>query len=248
MARYELTDQEWERIAPLLPPTHTGKRGHPWRDHRPVLNAILWILGSGAPWADLPGGYPPRSTCNDRLICWQEDGTWERVLQALQASADQDGDLIWVNNALDATIVRVHQHAAGARRLKKRPGSGRTDTSIDVTDAENRRSRSPRGPNSLRTDRRESGHRTQSRRTDKQNSSARRRSRPADGSGFDGRSGTREHPNGGRAQPGSGTAPRSGSSPEAACPPANRQGIYRQTVPSDPAKPSYHRGHSDQDK
>jgi len=129
MARYELTDSEWEQIAPLLPPTHPKKRGHPWSDHRDVLNGILWILRSGAPWQDLPDRYPPRSTCHDRLQRWQQDGTWTRILQAVQAKYDHEGNLIWAENALDASIVRAHQHAAGARRIKKRPTSGRTTPS-----------------------------------------------------------------------------------------------------------------------
>ena len=148
MARYELTDQEWERIAPLLPPTHTGKRGHPWSEHRPVLNAILWILRSGAPWADLPERYPPRSTCHDRLRVWQANGTWDRVLQALQSAADQNNEVIWVNNALDASSVRAHQHAAGARRQKKRTRSGQTEVYVTVVDTRNRRNRSRRSRSS----------------------------------------------------------------------------------------------------
>src|SRR5579871_2761578 len=130
MARYELTDQEWERLAPLLPPTHSGKRGHPWTDHRAVLNGILWILRPGAPWQDLPDRYPPKSTCNDRLRRWKADGTWEHLLQQIQAQEDHDKRVIWVNDALDATIVRAHQHAAGARRSKKRASSGRTEIHV----------------------------------------------------------------------------------------------------------------------
>lgn len=173
MARYEMTDQEWERIAPLLPPTRSGKRGHPFRDHRPVINAILWILRSGAPWEDLPDRYPPRSTCNDRLRRWQADGTWDRVLQQLQAQADQNRNIIWVDDALDATIVRAHQHAAGARRLKKRPKSGQTAIYVTVIDTGNARSRSRHG---LRTGRRRTlqpGAGSQPRRTDKQSTPAR---------------------------------------------------------------------------
>ena len=166
MARYDITDTEWEQIAPLLPPTHTGKRGRPSAEHRPVLNGILWILRSGAPWRDLPQRYPPCSTCNDRLRRWQQDGTWERVLQALQAKADQDENVIWVNNALDASIVRAHQHAAGARRPKKRPKSGRTYIYVSVLDTPGTSNRSQ-----LR------GARTQSRRTDEQVSPTGRRKR-----------------------------------------------------------------------
>lgn len=171
MARYELTDAEWEQIAPFLPPTHPGKRGHPWSDHRAVLNGILWILRSGAPWQDLPQRYPPRSSCHDRLQRWQQDGTWLRILQAVQAQYDQRGNLVWAENALDASIVRAHQHAAGARRPKKRPGSGRTRA------CRVRSSRKLRG-----------GAGTQPRRSEQQNPSAGGRQRTPDGVAPDGRS------------------------------------------------------------
>jgi transposase len=127
MARGDLTDQQWQRIEPLLPPEHSGKKGHPYRPHRPVLNGILWIKRTGAPWEDLPDRYPPRSTCHDRLMRWQRDGIWEQVLQALLSAADAAGELDWGNAAVDSTSVRAHQHAAGARRTpaKERRGGKR---------------------------------------------------------------------------------------------------------------------------
>ena len=181
MARYELTDEEWERIAPLLPPTHPHKPGHPWTDHRAVLNGILWILRTGAPWEDLPERYPPKSTCNDRLRRWQADGTWEKILQLLQAQADQDHNVVWVEDALDATIVRAHQHAAGARRQKKRTQSGRTEIHV-LAEGDLRRLRRRRF---LR-------HRsvgTQPRRANEQVAPVGGRSRASSGAAFDGRSG-----------------------------------------------------------
>src|SRR3954453_9031280 len=116
MARGDLTDQQWERLEPLLPPERSGMKGHPYRPHREVVNGILWIQRTGAPWEDLPADYPPRSTCHDRLMRWQQDGTWEKVLQALLAEADAQGELALVQAAVDSTTVRAHQHAAGARR------------------------------------------------------------------------------------------------------------------------------------
>src|SRR3954447_10750229 len=124
MARGDLTDQQWRRLEPLLPPERPGKRGHPYRPHRAVLNGILWIQRTGAPWEDLPARYPPRSTCHERLMRWQRDGIWEQVLQGLLAEADAEGELAWVHAAVDATTVRAHQHAAGAR---KRPARVRRD-------------------------------------------------------------------------------------------------------------------------
>src|SRR5262245_32873678 len=120
MARGDLTDRQWERLQPLLPPERSGKKGHPYRPHREVLNGILWIQRTGAPWEDLPERYPPRSTCHDRLLRWQQDGTWEHVLQALLAAADAHRELAWAAAALDSTTVRAHQHAAGARHQPSR--------------------------------------------------------------------------------------------------------------------------------
>ena len=116
ITRGDLTDRQWERLQPLLPPERSGKRGRPYRSHRDVIDGILWVKRTGAPWRDLPERYPPRGTCHGRLTQWQQDGTWERILQALLAQADAKGELDWVHAAVDSTIVRAHQHAAGARR------------------------------------------------------------------------------------------------------------------------------------
>jgi transposase len=117
MARGELTDVQFQKLEPLLP-KKTGKRGHPWREHRQVINGILWILRTGAPWEDLPPRYGPPSTCNDRLLRWKRDGTWQRILEALQSDADTDGALDWEEGSLDASIVKAHPHAAGAPRRR----------------------------------------------------------------------------------------------------------------------------------
>jgi len=131
MARGDLTDRQWERLQPLLPPERSGKKGHPYRPHRAVLNGILWIQRTGAPWEDLPERYPPRSTCHDRLMRWQQAGIWEKVLQALLAEADAQGELALVQAAVDSTTVRAHQHAAGARRqpAKRRQAGKRGEQS-----------------------------------------------------------------------------------------------------------------------
>lgn len=125
MARGDLTDAQWERLAPLLPPERSGKKGHPYRPHRAVLNGILWIQRTGAPWRDLPDRYPPPGTCSDRLYRWQRTGVWEQVLQALAAEADAHGELAWVHVAVDSTTVRAHQHAAGARKTPGKRGRSR---------------------------------------------------------------------------------------------------------------------------
>jgi transposase len=115
MERGELTDNEWARLAPLLP-SSKGRRGRPFQDHRRILNGILWIARTGAPWRDLPPRYGSWHTCHDRLRRWTREGRWEQLLQALQAQADAEGRLDWESMLVDSTIVRAHQHAAGAQK------------------------------------------------------------------------------------------------------------------------------------
>jgi transposase len=84
--RFELTDQEWERLAPLLPAMTPGRGGR-WRDHRQVLNGILFRVRSGVPWRDLPERYGPWETVYKRFARWQTDGTWARIEAALRTQA-----------------------------------------------------------------------------------------------------------------------------------------------------------------
>ena len=112
VGRGEITDKAWEQIAPLLP--ENGQRGGQWQDHRKVVNGILWKLRSGAPWRDLPERYGPWQTCYDRFVRWRRDGTWDRLLEHLQTKSDAVGGVEWVVS-VDSSVVRAHQHAAGAR-------------------------------------------------------------------------------------------------------------------------------------
>src|ERR687886_940330 len=111
--RGELTDEAWARIAPLLP--ENGRRGGRWRDHREVVNGILWKMRAGAPWRDLPARYAPWQTCYDRFVRWRRDGTWDRLLAHVQTKSDAVGEVVW-EVSLDSTVARAHQHAAGARK------------------------------------------------------------------------------------------------------------------------------------
>ena len=113
VGRGELTDKAWEQIGPLLP--GNGRRGQPWAEHRRVINGILWKLRTGAPWRDLPERYGPWKTCYDRLVRWRRDGTWDRLLAHAQTKSDAVGEVEW-EVSLDSSVVRAHQHAAGARK------------------------------------------------------------------------------------------------------------------------------------
>src|SRR5215207_7048074 len=124
MRRHELTDEEWATLEPLLPPSRPAT-GRPNKNHRTILNGILWILRTGAPWRDLPERFGPWRTVYSRFRRWQQAGVWERALAALQSAADAAGLLDWSLHFVDATGVRAHQHAAGARRSEQALGRSR---------------------------------------------------------------------------------------------------------------------------
>lgn len=97
-------------------PAEKPRTGRPNEDHRRILNGILWVHRTGAPWRDLPARYGPVGTVSSRFYRWRAAGVWEGVLAGLQAEADAAGGLDWDLHFVDATVVRAHQHAAGARR------------------------------------------------------------------------------------------------------------------------------------
>ena len=113
MGRADLSNAKWEWLRPLLPPT--DRRGGRWRDHRQVINGIIWRTRTGAPWRDLPERYGPWQTCYKRFARWEIDGTWARIEQLVQRDADAVGELDW-RVQVDTSVVRAHQHAAGARK------------------------------------------------------------------------------------------------------------------------------------
>lgn len=106
--RYALTDEQFERLEPLL----SGKPGDPGRnaaDNRLFLDAVLWIARTGAPWADLPERFGKHDTVYQRFNRWAKLGRWEAIFEVLQ-----EPDTEWL--MLDSTVVRAHQHAAGAKK------------------------------------------------------------------------------------------------------------------------------------
>jgi transposase len=111
--RYELTDEEWERIESLLPGREGDPGGH-GEDNRLFVNAVIWIARSGAPWRDLPERFGLWNSVFQRFNRWSKAGVWEQVYRALQSP-----DLAAL--LLDSTVVRAHQHAAGSPEKKSRP-------------------------------------------------------------------------------------------------------------------------------
>jgi transposase len=103
----DLTDEQWDVLKPLLPvpPRRPDGRGRPWRDPRAILNGILWILRTGAPWQDLPPRYPPSQTCHRRLQSWVHSGALERILRALATALEERGGLDLAECFIDGTFV-----------------------------------------------------------------------------------------------------------------------------------------------
>jgi transposase len=103
----ELTDDQWALIAPLLPelPRRADGRGRPWRDNRAVMNGVLWVLRTGAPWADLPARFPPYQTCHRRFQAWVKAGALRQVLETLAADLHKRGGLDLTECFIDGTFV-----------------------------------------------------------------------------------------------------------------------------------------------
>lgn len=113
--RFDLTDEEWAELEPLMP----AKRKSARVDDRRVVNAILHVLRSGIPWRDLPEAYGPYTTAYNRFNRWAGRGIWKRVFEHL-ATKSRDG-----LHMIDSTVVKAHRSAAGAKggRHGKESGS-----------------------------------------------------------------------------------------------------------------------------
>jgi transposase len=118
MKRHELTDQQWELLAPLLPP-RPRRRGGQWKDDRLMLNAIFWRLNTGAPWRDLPERYGPHQTVHDRFTALQRSGLLDRILETLQFHLNERGLIDFDLWCVDGTSIRASRAAAGASAKKK---------------------------------------------------------------------------------------------------------------------------------
>lgn len=110
-----LSDAQWALIEQLLPRSEHA-RGPNFKNNRQIVEGILYRLRTGVPWRDLPGCFGPWQTVWKRQRRYASDGTWDRIMVALAAIADDGSALDWAVS-IDSTVVRAHQHAAGARRI-----------------------------------------------------------------------------------------------------------------------------------
>ena len=135
MPRHRLTDDQWEVIKDLFPaPKPTGR---PPRDPREVLDAILWVLRTGAPWRDIPEEYGPWSTIWDLFDKWNSDGTFDAILHRLRAAEIDLGNLDLELWCVDGTVVRAARCAGGGG--KKVTPKNRQTTRWDAREAVSQR-------------------------------------------------------------------------------------------------------------
>jgi transposase len=132
----DLTDDQWSIVREYIPEPEqlrtSEKGGRPWRDPRDVLNGILWILRTGAQWSEMPGKYPPYSTCHRRLTKWNKQGVFDKILRALAQHLRDVGQV-------DLTEAYIDGSHAGAKRgvlmlaeldVAKRPRSWQWSTAM----------------------------------------------------------------------------------------------------------------------
>ena len=112
--RFDLTDEQWAALEPLLPAPPRPGRPSLW-SKRQLIDGIRWRVRTGAPWRDMPVGYGSWAAAYGLFRRWQRAGVWQAILTALQAAAEAAGRITW-DVSVDSTIARAHQHAAGARK------------------------------------------------------------------------------------------------------------------------------------
>ena len=112
---YDIQDEQWERIKEMLPPERTGKAVRPCETpNRNVLNGALWINHTGSQWKELPERYGKKSTVHERFKSWKDKGILEAIFMELAKESDPQ------DISFDSTCCKVHQHAAGAKRGRKK--------------------------------------------------------------------------------------------------------------------------------
>jgi len=113
---YDITDEQWKRIEPLLPPEYTGKKGHPRKDNGTMLNGMLCMNHSGAQWRQLPERYGPWQSVYARFAKRRDDGVWENIFSALKRDADTE------NLSIDSTCFKVHESSNSEKTENKAVG------------------------------------------------------------------------------------------------------------------------------
>ena len=114
----DLTNEQWAILELLIPepPRRPDGRGRPWKPARDVLNGVLWVLRTGAPWKDMPDRYPPYQTCHRRFQRWEQEGVMDKILLSLAQDLKERGDLDVRECFIDGTFVVAKKGALGWER------------------------------------------------------------------------------------------------------------------------------------
>ena len=127
--RHEITDEQWEIIEALVC-REPAKTGRPRRDAREMLNGVLWILRTGAPWRDFPERFGPWETVFQYFNDWRSAGTYDRILEALQIRLDREGRIDWDLFCIDGSNVRATRSAVGATKKVPAPTGTNQKTTL----------------------------------------------------------------------------------------------------------------------
>jgi transposase len=128
----DLTDAQWSCLVPLFrPKRQKDGRGRPWQDTRAVMNGVLWVLRTGAPWHDLPRRYPPYPTCHRRFQQWQRSGLLTHLLQKLAEDLRDRGKLDLSESFIDASFSSAKKGAlVSAQNAAKAAKSWQSQTAM----------------------------------------------------------------------------------------------------------------------
>ena len=115
----DLTEDQWKILLPLLPKTREGKVGRPQQDHRKIINGILWICRTGAPWHDMPSRYPPYQTCHRYFQKWVQSGIWNKILWKIAMDLKDRGKIDLTECFIDGTFAAAKKGALVLEKLRK---------------------------------------------------------------------------------------------------------------------------------
>ena len=117
MRKPELKEEQWAKLAALLPEPGKSSKGGPTPvPNRPCFEGILWVLRSGARWKDLPDEYPSYSTCRRRLLEWEDQGLWLKLWRTLLAELDEKQQLDWEECFADGSFAPAKKGGAASER------------------------------------------------------------------------------------------------------------------------------------
>ena len=126
----DLTEDQWKILLPLLPKSKAGKVGRPPQDLRKIVNGILWICRTGAPWHDMPSRYPPYQTCHRYFQNWVQSGLWNKILWRIANDLKERGKIDLTECFIDGTFAAAKKGALVLEKLRKEkaPRSWRSQT------------------------------------------------------------------------------------------------------------------------